>query len=155
MQFLCQRCKQSKATVHVTDTFPTKQERHLCEDCAAEEGIIIKQPETTQAILQEFLKQQDAPTREQEELKCSECGLTLREFQARGLLGCPNDYTAFRSVLAPLLERAHKGATEHVGKCPPSADGGTRRRMDLLRFAPGAAGSARTRELRTRRLAAR
>jgi len=38
---VCQRCHQAKATVHITDTAPEKRERHLCEDCAEKEGVII------------------------------------------------------------------------------------------------------------------
>jgi protein arginine kinase activator len=56
------------------------------------------------------------------------------EFQAQGLLGCPNDYDVFRPVLTPLLERAHGGATQHVGKVPATAGESVRRQTGLLRL---------------------
>ena len=51
---LCQRCNKTPATVHLTDIVPPdgeKRERHLCERCAAEEGVTVQQPETISTIL--------------------------------------------------------------------------------------------------------
>ena len=39
------------------------------------------------------------------------------------LLGCANDYTVFERDLTPLLQRAHEGATHHVGKVPARRGG--------------------------------
>jgi protein arginine kinase activator len=122
MNFLCQRCNTSKATVHVTDTAPQKRERHLCEECAEKEGIIVKQQHHHSAnhILQEFIKQK-AGLASTDDLSCPECGITFQEFQSKGVMGCANDYEAFRSVLVPLLERAHGRGAKHLGKVPPGA----------------------------------
>jgi len=130
----CQRCQQSKATVHVTDTMPEKRERHLCEECAEKEGIIIKHHhQTTNEILQQFIKHKTGLAGA-DELACPKCGLTFRDFQLKGQLGCPEDYEAFRSVLMPLIERAHEGATQHVGKVPPTVDDSVRHNTGLLRL---------------------
>lgn len=134
MSLACQRCQQSKATVHITDTVPEKRERHLCEACAEKEGIIVKQHyQTTNEVLQQFIKHK-AGIGEANSLTCSNCGLSFREFQDKGHLGCPNDYTAFASALMPLIERAHGGATHHVGKVPPTASAGLKRETGLLRL---------------------
>lgn len=134
MDFLCQVCHQAKATVHITETIPEKRERHLCDECAAQEGVIVKQtPETTQEILQQFIKHKTG-LRKGENLECPRCGMTFREFQNRGLLGCPQCYAALGKVLTPLINRAHGGATHHVGKVPPKADDETRRHTGLLRL---------------------
>lgn len=142
MHIACQRCHKAKATVHVTDSFPHKRELHLCEDCAAEEGIIRKaedepllgqQHQTTNAILQEFLKHKTKVGR-LDKVACPNCGLTFREFKEKGLLGCPQDYTVFREVLLPLLEQAHEGATAHVGKAAPRTDAKTQKRLSLMRL---------------------
>jgi len=131
MNMVCQRCKQAKATVHITDTMPQKRERHLCEGCAEKEGIIIKQThQTTTAILQEFIKQK-AGMAAGDERACPRCGITFREFRLKGQLGCPHDYEVFRALLAPLLERAHQGATHHVGKVPGNAEPIVRRQSGL------------------------
>jgi len=134
MNVPCQRCGKARATVHITDTTPHKRELHLCEDCAEKEGVIIKnQHQTTNAMLKEFIKQKTGIAAT-EDLSCANCGITFREFQSKGLLGCPKDYDVFRAILLPLVERAHGGATHHVGKLPPEADGTVRKQAGLLRL---------------------
>jgi len=133
---LCQRCNQAKATVHVTDTVPEKRERYLCEDCAEKENIIIKQKhQNPNDILQQFIKHKVGATgKALDDLTCPQCGMTFREFQAKGQLGCPNDYTVFQAFLMPLIERAHEGATHHVGKVPPTEGTTVQRQTGLQRL---------------------
>jgi len=134
MNSLCQRCNKAKATVHITDTTPHKRERHLCEECAEKEGVIVKQHhQTTNAVLQQFIKNATG-LGGADDLACPKCGRTFREFQMKGLLGCPHDYEAFRSLLAPLLERAHDGATHHVGQVPPTAEPAVHRQTGLVKL---------------------
>lgn len=133
MNVICQRCNQAKASVHITDTIPEKRERHLCEECAEKEGIIVKQQHhTTNEILQQFLKHKAAAVGP--DAMCPKCGRTFREFQSKGLLGCPHDYEAFRKLLVPLIERAHEGASQHIGKFPVTADTAVQRQTGLLRL---------------------
>ncbi len=120
---MCQRCKKSQATVHLTDIIPPngeKRERHLCERCAAEEGVTVQKQETITTLLEGFVKQSAGITSAADALACPRCGMTFREFRAHGLLGCPEDYKVFAKHLGPLIERAHGGATHHVGKAPGS-----------------------------------
>ncbi|UCE59997.1 MAG: UvrB/UvrC motif-containing protein [Phycisphaerales bacterium] len=134
MNYVCQHCNQSKATVHITDTMPEKRERHLCEVCAEKEGVIIKQQhQTTNAILQEFIKHKSGLAGV-DDRTCPRCGMTFREFRLKGQLGCPDDYEAFRSLLQPLIERAHEGGTQHIGKVPSTADETIRKQTGLLRL---------------------
>jgi protein arginine kinase activator len=134
MSLLCQRCHEAKATVHITDTAPEKRERHLCEACAETEGVIVKQQHhTTTEILQQFIKHKTG-LGSADDIACPECGLTFREFQLKGQLGCPHDYQAFKKVLTPLIERAHEGATHHVGKVPATADDTVQKHAGLLRL---------------------
>lgn len=120
--------------MHITDVMPEQRERHLCQDCDEKEGIIIKQhPLTTNAILQQFMKQKTAKN-VAEDLSCPKCGMSFREFQLKGQLGCPHDYEVFGEVLASLIERAHEGATHHVGKSPTTADAAVRKQTGLLRL---------------------
>lgn len=132
MSILCQICQEAKATVHITDTIPEKRERHLCEECAEREGVIIKSHQTTNEILQQFIKQK-MNLSAGEGVECS-CGLTFREFQAKGQLGCPECYRTLGSLLMPLIERAHEGATHHVGKVPVTTDDTVRRQAGLVRL---------------------
>lgn len=120
--------------MHITDVMPEQRERHLCQDCAEKEGIIIKQhPLSTNAILQQFMKHKTA-NNVAEDLSCPKCGMSFREFQLKGQLGCPHDYEVFGEVLASLIERAHEGATHHVGKSPVTTDAAVRKQTGLLRL---------------------
>ncbi len=48
---------------------------------------------------------------------CPVCGLTQKDFEKRGRLGCPECYRAFEDVLPSILKRMHRGSL-HVGKVP-------------------------------------
>ncbi len=49
---------------------------------------------------------------------CPACGLLFRQFRETGRLGCEACYETFAARLAPLIARAHEGATHHVGRGP-------------------------------------
>lgn len=133
MHYVCQSCNQAKATVHITDTMPEKRERHLCGDCAQKDGVIVKQHQNTNEILQQFINHKTA-LGESDDRECPKCGMTFREFQSTGQLGCPHDYEAFRSILEPLIRRAHGDATRHVGKVPCTAADTVHRQTGLVRL---------------------
>lgn len=115
---LCQRCKKNSATVHLTDIVSgEKREKHLCEDCASEEGVTVKQHVSITDVLNSFLMSQDA-VRELANLRCPDCGLTFVEFRSQGLLGCAKDYDVFGDALANVISRAQNGQTHHTGKSP-------------------------------------
>ncbi len=125
MQMLCQRCNKAQATVHLLDIIPPdgdKRERHLCERCAAEEGLTAQKNESVNTILDSFIKQ-SAGTQKVANISCPDCGTTFREFRSQGLLGCPSDYEVFGDSLQSLIERVHDGATHHVGKTPARLGG--------------------------------
>jgi protein arginine kinase activator len=133
---LCQHCKKQTATVHLTDLVKgEKRERHLCEACAAHEGVIVKQHLSVPDLLNSFLM---SPSGVQElaRLRCPECGMTFVEFRSHGLLGCPNDYEIFGEALSSVIERAQEGKTHHTGKGPGQpilTDSTERERLSLQR----------------------
>jgi len=122
MAILCQNCKQANATVHLTDIQPSGEpvERHLCENCAAQEGVTMKPHEPLNMMLEKFVKI-GVGMQEIAQRQCPECGISFGEFRAQGLLGCAHDYTVFSEWLLPLIERAHDGGTQHVGRRPGQA----------------------------------
>jgi len=132
---ICQRCKKHQATVHLTEIHQNeKRERHLCEDCAREEGVAIKAQINLQDVLAGVLDAHKAAGKEAK-LTCPDCGITYAEFRNQGRLGCPHDYEVFAEPLRGVLEKVH-GATEHVGKLPhrtPSDTRAQRRLMQLRR----------------------
>lgn len=131
----CERCKKAQATFHILSIDPTdhsKDERHLCDACAEEEGVPVPvKPTLAAEVLQEFLASK--PVGETQNPICEECGTSYVEFRNQGMLGCPNDYEAFRAHLHPLIQRAQDGAERHEGKSPRS-QGAALPRSELRRL---------------------
>lgn len=135
MSQLCQGCQNAPATVHLTDIKPSGEatERHLCEMCAVKEGIAAKGHTQSNVIVSELLKQ-GVTLRALAERVCPECGASFKDFHDQGLLGCPHDYTAFRDLLMPIIQRAQDGAVQHVGKVPREAGATTQRKARVAQL---------------------
>jgi protein arginine kinase activator len=121
MNLACQACKKSPATVHLTDITSDgeKHERHLCEQCAQQEGITPKpQGHVPVSELLAGLVMNKESVQQLAEMACPRCEMTFVEFRNNGLLGCPSDYDAFEKALVQLIERVHGGASHHIGKVP-------------------------------------
>ena len=124
----CQKCKQNSATIHLTEINNGKrQETHLCPVCAEKEGLAIKNQVPLNELLSTLLaaqsqEQGDQPseTPTSADLLCESCGTSFEQFRKESSLGCPEDYEAFEKPLKLILENAHNGNTEHVGKVPSS-----------------------------------
>jgi len=130
---LCERCHKQQATIHLTEILKNeKRERHLCEDCAREEGIAIKAQINLQDILSGMLEAHDNAGRNAN-LQCPDCGITYAEFRNQGRLGCPHDYDVFAEPLRDVFEKVH-GATEHIGKLPHRAGADSRGQRELLQL---------------------
>lgn len=135
---LCERCKKAQATFHLTNIGRdgAKVERHLCDSCATEEGL-LHSPKTTidlNELLENFIAGGKGAAAELSNVVCDECGLSYIEFRNQGLLGCPNDYTVFKEQLARLLERTHGGADMHTGKTPKSVGVIPKPHVDIRRL---------------------
>jgi protein arginine kinase activator len=133
MKFKCDKCGKP-ATVHLTEIMHgEKVEKHLCEECAVSEGIAVKPNVPISQLLEDFILQtggeDSAP-----DLECEVCGMKFSEFRGEGLLGCPRDYDAFEENLVPLLERAHEGASRHIGKVPTRAGSDQKKQNAILRL---------------------
>ena len=134
----CDNCNKT-ATVHLTEIKGGKKiEKHLCEQCAAEnEGLPVKSHMPINELLTNFVMAHSGLPQKEQALQCEHCGMTWAEFRQNGLLGCPNDYAAFERELTPLLQRAHDGATHHVGKQPARRGGSgvpMKRHVDVARL---------------------
>lgn len=139
----CDSCGKP-ATVHLTEIKGGKKlEKHLCEQCAARnEGIPVKAHTPINELLTNFVMAHSGLQKQSTGASCEHCGITWAEFRQSGLLGCEHDYEIFEKDLTPLIQRAHDGATHHVGKAPArrgAADGETAgsrmpRRVDTSRL---------------------
>jgi protein arginine kinase activator len=134
---LCERCKKAKATFHLTNIERSgeKTERHLCDQCASDEGLLQSAKATID--LNELLENFIAGSKSGADLSslvCEQCGISYVEFRNQGLLGCANDYETFRPQINRLLERTHDGGSHHTGKSPKSLGATRKPREDLRRL---------------------
>ncbi len=123
----CEACKKKPATVHITEVVehpaaPDEaykiEHKDICESCAASLNLAHSPPVTKSVIeIWKLLEQSAKSRRQQSDVACPDCGMTLREFRSRGRLGCPRDYEVFHAHLDPLLQRIHN-AERHVGRLP-------------------------------------
>jgi len=125
----CERCGEHPAVIHLTQVVGnTHTEQHLCEACAAAQGIqtevsVAKFPVgNLLASLGKGPGEQVSAVAEGG--RCPACGATLQDFRESGRLGCAGCYEAFATSLRSLLRRIH-GASRHIGEpyVPPAAQG--------------------------------
>ncbi len=147
---LCDDCGRNEAVVHITQIGPNgRVEKNLCQRCAAKYGNFMFHPEQLDdTAVNDFLKgvfshapehpaeeeQRKEETPRQQELVCPSCGMSYRDFQQTGKIGCSVCYETFRGQLEPLLRRIH-GSSTHSGKIPHRT-GGTlelKHEIELLR----------------------
>ncbi len=132
----CQICKKNDATIHLTEiTEGIRMEMHLCEVCAAEEGIAAKSQVPLNELLSHLLAVQPADEElagdSEQALACPNCGFTLEQFRKDGVLGCPHDYEVFEKSLLPLIEKTHNGNTQHCGKVLSNIPADTKVQIEL------------------------
>ena len=134
---LCDLCNKNQATVHLTEIVDEQMsELHLCEECARKKSIKIEQQfglADLLAGLAEFGKPEEGA--DLAGLKCTNCGLSYKDFKRIGRLGCGECYSSFRKYLLPLLKKIH-GSTQHVGRSPyrAGAKGKTKLSLTELRM---------------------
>jgi protein arginine kinase activator len=120
----CDRCT-NEATVHeVTIKSGKRHEKHLCEQCAAGQGVAVNPQTPLTELLTQFVLHQAAAKEAKGKAiaatndLCPACGMTFAAFRQHEKLGCMHCYQAFERQLSGLLERLHEGATHHTGKTP-------------------------------------
>lgn len=138
MKRKCDKCDRP-ATHHSIELVDGKKiEKHLCDVHAAEQGLAVKPVETPpiNQLLTNFVKLQtkEKAGKERSDIVCDQCGLSFARFREKSLLGCSHCYDAFERQLEPLLERAHEGGVQHVGKVPKHAGENSHRQVLLTRM---------------------
>jgi protein arginine kinase activator len=133
----CQSCHDNEATIHLTEiTDGVRSELHLCESCAVEEGIAVKNPIPLNELLSSLLASQPEDSElfsdSGESKSCPNCGFSIERLRKEAVLGCPLDYDVFEKSLLPLISKAHDGSTQHCGKFPSHMPSDTRVQTELL-----------------------
>lgn len=113
-------------------------ETHFCDKCAGKDHHGIPgMPTNAQDLIQQMLAPLLAPMQGLSPLlnipnilaaaklppdkriqACPRCGITFRDIQKTGRLGCPNDYSVFGDTLTQVIATAQNGCTQHIGKVP-------------------------------------
>lgn len=133
----CQICKENEATIHLTEIIDgVRSEIHLCEHCAADQGITVKSHIPINELLSSLLSVQptddDLSDPSRKELTCPHCGFTLDQFRKEAVLGCPYDYEVFEKSLSPLIKKAHNGKSSHCGKIPSKIPKDAKKQIVIL-----------------------
>ncbi|MBX3364261.1 MAG: UvrB/UvrC motif-containing protein [Phycisphaeraceae bacterium] len=141
----CDHCNNPAITHEVTIQGGKKIERHLCKECSKKHNIDPAPTNAVNQILSNIQAMQGlvvpgarkGAAEQARPLKCEACGMTFADFKQHALLGCPECYVQMESQLGPIIERAHEGATHHVGKIPrraleASREGGGRRTVEAI-----------------------
>lgn len=137
----CQKCNKHMATIHLTEIVEGKRnEMHLCQDCAQDEGVAIKNQVPLNELLSSLLaagSMDDQPGLDtgsdlDASQECDLCGMSWDKFKKSSLLGCPNDYEVFSSQLDGIISGSHEGNKVHVGKTPSKADESTKRQVEFM-----------------------
>ncbi len=132
----CQICNKRTATIHLTEINDgVRSEMHICEQCAAEQGVAPQSQMSINELLSHLLAVQPSDEEmfgpSEKTLACPNCGFTLDRLRKEGTLGCPMDYRTFEEGLLPLIERAHNGKSTHCGKVPTKVPRDTKKFVEL------------------------
>ena len=122
----CQRCNERDATVQIVQKHMNGKEESLalCSQCANELGITFSAFAASQdalpfSLFNDFFQQHlgfnNLDGAEKEELVCSSCGTTLKDFRRKGILGCSQCYEAFSAYISPIFGKIQMGH-EHKGR---------------------------------------
>ena len=137
MKDKCDKCDQP-ATYHAVEIVKGKKiEKHLCDQCATEDGMGVKSAHAPiNQLLTNFVKASGISEKPEGasslDMTCPDCGMQFSEFRDKSLLGCAGCYAAFEAPLASLLERAHEGGNHHIGKVPRRGGSGGEQRQLLI-----------------------
>lgn len=133
---ICENCKQRPATVTITMTQDNEQIiKHYCEVCSGKNDFMANGQEPKSKSIEELFSSwfgiptwsvgsPESKQSQEDELKCTSCGMTFKQFLHEGKFNCPTCYESFHEQLPSVFKRLHNGATEHTGKIPSGLKNG-------------------------------
>lgn len=127
----CDRCEKPAVVHNTTIVGGVLNEVHLCEEHATEANIPATGATGLGAIVEQLTVKLPGGAKGP---SCSRCGMKWAEYRQHGVMGCGDCYEAFAVTLDVVLERAHGGAVQHVGKAPTREDDARQRAALLARL---------------------
>ncbi|WP_339060659.1 UvrB/UvrC motif-containing protein [Tepidibacillus marianensis] len=137
---LCENCQSQPATLHFTKIINgNKNEYHLCEECAKENGEMLPYNDSGfffNNLLSGLLNFEPVKGHDHqvatspEQLRCKNCGLTFSQFKKIGKFGCHDCYNYFEPQLEPMFRRIH-GNSQHIGKFPRRSGGNIKLKKEI------------------------
>ena len=114
---LCDECGKNPAVFSVTiASGGGVSNRHLCAECMKKMESNLTQG-NIHSFLSSIMSMLSPSQKESDQLTCTHCGLSYRDFERTGKLGCAGCYKSFQKELQPMLQRIH-GSSQHVGRTP-------------------------------------
>jgi protein arginine kinase activator len=134
----CDICHEREATVHLTEVVNENVTKlHLCEKCAKKKSEEMQSHFGLTDLLSGLMDFVPSVPEDNADavsgLRCDTCGMTYRDFQKTGRLGCGKCYEKFDRNLGELLKKIH-GSDRHVGKMPLVGKAGPGEEEDLRRL---------------------
>ncbi len=140
---LCQVCGEKEANFHMTKIINgEKEEKHICDECAktVEGGILLSDIKLNnkfsfQDMLSGLIDYMNPSTKTAlpSEVSCDVCGTTYRDFREKGLLGCSQCYSTFKSTVDQVVRRVQP-SLEHRGKIPKTSGKQILLKREILRL---------------------
>jgi protein arginine kinase activator len=115
----CENCD-NPATIHLTQVVEGEVKKlHLCEACAAAEGVDTHKPQSVSDILLNMGSEPVKPIMGAAvpDVSCPRCFMGRSDFKKTGRLGCPECYRIFSDELHTLVKAMHH-SNQHRGKVP-------------------------------------
>ena len=137
----CQNCKQHIATIHLTEiTNGQREETHLCQMCAQEQGLTVKSQIPLNELLSTLLAAQSETEDDvqvtsetpDDSVVCPACGMSMSRFRKESLLGCSYDYDLFDDQLKNVIQRSQNGSLEHCGKVPSRSPAEGKKQVEMI-----------------------
>ncbi len=112
---LCEKCKQRVATTYIKTVIGgVVTKRHLCSECASEEGFSAFSGSPLDSMISSIFGSNEMGSIG-ESAVCKKCGTALSSIASSGKVGCPDCYQTFYEELLPYIKRI-QGNSSHIGK---------------------------------------
>jgi protein arginine kinase activator len=124
----CDLCNKPAVVHEMQITDGVKQEIHLCQEHAAQQGFA----DIHAMSMQHFPTKVGSAAVQSP--ACPSCGTTSAQIRQTTQMGCADCYEAFAGLVKSLIEQSQHGGMHHVGRRPAGSDGDIAKRHETQRL---------------------